>query len=340
MRIFRSMPPLALLTLFFLVGVIGGFSLGEARARWLSPSPPTPMPVPTKTSLPPSPTVTTAPSPAPTSTPSSTPTPTIIPTPTATPWPDGAAETIGTSVEGRPLEVYRFGHGPNQRMIVAGIHGGYEWNTVDLAKRMIATLKTNPAWVPEDTTLFILPVLNPDGYEDHRGTAYGRANANQVDINRNFDAFWASDWDRTHCWHALYITAGPKPFSEPESQALRDFLNRPDIHIQALLSYHSAGSLVFPGGQPPHPASLDLATHIANVTGFRLVVSDPNDLCEYTGQLIDWAAQQDIAAIDVELPDHYHLDWERQWRTLKAFLQWQPPQPTTTPAPATETPHP
>ena len=33
---------------------------------------------------------------------------------------------IGFSVSGRPIEVYTFGNGKKQRMIVAGIHGGYE----------------------------------------------------------------------------------------------------------------------------------------------------------------------------------------------------------------------
>ena len=31
---------------------------------------------------------------------------------------------IGYSVSGRPIEVYKFGNGEKQRMIVAGIHGG------------------------------------------------------------------------------------------------------------------------------------------------------------------------------------------------------------------------
>jgi hypothetical protein len=43
------------------------------------------------------------------------------------------SEIIGYSVEGRPLEVYTFGDGEHERMLVAGIHGGDEWNTVTLA---------------------------------------------------------------------------------------------------------------------------------------------------------------------------------------------------------------
>src|SRR5689334_13888390 len=57
--------------------------------------------------------------------------PTITPNPrstmivvqTATPFilaGGNRAAIIGYSVSGRPIEVYTFGHGPNQRMIVAG----------------------------------------------------------------------------------------------------------------------------------------------------------------------------------------------------------------------------
>src|ERR671925_188925 len=42
-------------------------------------------------------------------------------------------ERIGYSTQGKPIEVYTFGDGEHERMIVAGIHGGNEWNTIALA---------------------------------------------------------------------------------------------------------------------------------------------------------------------------------------------------------------
>jgi len=76
-----------------------------------------------------SPTLTFTPSPVPTATPE----PTATIPPTSTPY-FGQSFVIGYSVNGLPLEVYQFGNGPRERMIVAGIHGGYEWNTVALAE--------------------------------------------------------------------------------------------------------------------------------------------------------------------------------------------------------------
>ena len=257
---------------------------------------------------------------------SPTPVPTLMPSPTVSPtatfWPEEQAEVIGVSVEGRPIEVYRFGHGPDQRMIVAGIHGGYENNTVVLARMLIARLRSNPTVVPRDVTLFILPVLNPDGYYDHPGQTYGRANAHGVDLNRNFDALWQPDWRRKDCWNALPISAGAQPFSEPETRALRDFIMRPEIHLAALVSYHSAAHMIFAGGQPPDPRSVSLAEALAAASGYKF--PPENYDCELTGQLVDWAAAQGVAAVDVELTNHRDPDLEINWRLLQAFLVWQP----------------
>jgi hypothetical protein len=63
-------------------------------------------------------------------------------------------EIIGYSVEGRPLHLYTFGKGEHERMIVAGIHGGDEWNTVTLANQLIRYVDQNPEVVPDNTTLY------------------------------------------------------------------------------------------------------------------------------------------------------------------------------------------
>src|SRR5574342_368946 len=44
---------------------------------------------------------------------------------------------IGLSLAARPIDVYTFGTGERQYLIVAGIHGGYDWNTVALANEFI-----------------------------------------------------------------------------------------------------------------------------------------------------------------------------------------------------------
>jgi len=93
---------------------------------------------------------------------------------------------------------YKYGIRVGTQMIVAGIHGGYEWNTIALADELIAYLNDHPERIPKDVTLYILHDLNPDGLARGR-TSDGRANANNVDLNHNWPYHWAADWSREDC---------------------------------------------------------------------------------------------------------------------------------------------
>lgn len=142
-----------------------------------------------------------------------------------------------------------------------------------------------------------------------------------MDLNRNWDAFWQVDWDRTGCFNYTYISAGDAPFSEPEAVALRDFLLA--SHVDALISYHSAMSAIFAGGQPEPDAASDSLARALSAASLYLYppVNDPG--CQYTGQLIDWASQNGIAAVDVELTDHESNDILINRDLLQAFLAWR-----------------
>lgn len=257
---------------------------------------------------------------APTSTFASTLTLTPENSPTPLP-PEGEAFSIGQSVEGKSLDVYRFGSGPTVRVIIGAIHGGYEGNTATLVFLLRDDLKNGLFKVPDDVTLYLLPVFNPDGFYDFLDRPEGRANAHGVDLNRNWDSYWAADWNRRGCFSYTYLTAGSAPFSEPETQALRDFLL--DNHVDALISYHSAMSAIFAGGRPqPDSASDSLARALSTVSFYLYPpVNDPG--CEYTGQLIDWASSNGIAAVDVELTDHQSNDILINRKVLDAFLNWK-----------------
>lgn len=225
---------------------------------------------------------------------------------------------IGHSVAGRPLEVYQFGSGEIERLIVAGIHGGYESNTINLADELIQHLRSQPHILPPEVTLYILRAFNPDGEARSHGIA-GRANENGVDLNRNFPNRWQADWPLDGCWRYAPITAGAEPASEPETKALMSFIHEHDI--DALISYHSAALGIFPGGQPPSERSLSLAEDIASVSEYPY---PPLDLgCLYTGQLIDWAADQGIAAVDIELANHDDTDFKQNLIILYKFLNWR-----------------
>lgn len=239
---------------------------------------------------------------------------------TSTPTMGVVRDVIGISVEGRPLEVYGFGSGPEQLMIVAGIHGGYEWNTIALADELIAYLQAHPEVIPPTRTLFILRNLNPDGEAADHGPD-GRANAHGVDLNRNFPLNWQQDWRRSGCWQLRALTAGTSPASEPETQALMTFIEA-HPNLRALISYHSAGLGIFPGGFPPDLKSVRLAESLAAVSSYKYPPVDTG--CFYTGQLISWVAAQGIAAVDIELTNHHDTDFEINLKVLEAFLMFEP----------------
>lgn len=229
------------------------------------------------------------------------------------------ADVIGYSVNGFPLVVYTFGSGEHERMIVADIHGGDEWNTTTLANQLIQYLNQNSRVIPEDVTLYILPSLNPDG-EARAYNKFGRANGNSVDLNRNFPGNWQADWNRDGCWNYLPTSGGNSAGSEPETRALMNFIE--SHNIEALISYHSAALGIFPGGDPPDDKSIRFAEVIASVSSYPYPPIDTD--CTYSGTLADYAVSKGTVAVDLELTNHIDTDFETNLDILEVLLTWGP----------------
>ena len=225
---------------------------------------------------------------------------------------------IGYSVSGRPLDVYRFGQGERQVMIAAGIHGGYEWNTIALADELIVYVNEHPDIIPSDVSLFILRNINPDG-DARAHSVDGRVNDHGVDLNRNFPENWQAEWDRDGCWDYAPTTGGSGPGSEPETRAVMNFLS--SRHIRALISYHSAGLGVFPGGEPWEKDSIEFAKALSKVTRYPYPPIDTG--CYYTGTLADYAVSIGAVAVDMELRNHNDTDFPQNLKALKVLLSWK-----------------
>jgi hypothetical protein len=233
---------------------------------------------------------------------------------------------IGRSVKNEPIEVYRFGTGKLERMIIAGIHGGDEANTVALADQIITYLHDHTQVIPQGVTLYILRSLNPDGLAMGQ-VPDSRLNANGVDLNRNFATGWKAAWKDVGC-SSPPGSAGKVPASEPEVQAVMNFLG--SRQVQVLINYHSAGLGIFPAGNPADPASVSLAQAIAGVSNYPY--PPVNTGCEYTGTLVDWAVANGVtAAVDLELNDKTSTEFETNLKILDLLLKWDAPVPTPTP---------
>jgi len=228
---------------------------------------------------------------------------------------------IGLSVASRPIEVYTFGEGEREYLIVAGIHGGYERNTIGLANELIRYVDAHPEVIPKDVTLYIIRNMNPDGEARAEGVD-GRVNNNNVDLNRNFPTKnWVADWDRDGCWIYRPTTGGAYAGSEPETRTVMGFIGT--HKIQAMISYHSAALGVFPGGVPWEADSIRLAKVLAKATGYPYPPLDTG--CVYTGTLADWAVENGVgAAVDMELADHKNTDFNKNLKALKVLLDFVP----------------
>jgi len=142
----------------------------------------------------------------------------------------GAPETIGHSVEGRPLRVLRVGsaHAPVRLLVVGSVHGNEPGG-----REVVARLRR--ARPPRGVALWLVDDLNPDGAAAHR-----RQNAHGVDLNRNFPYRWQASgrpFDHNH--------AGSGPLSEPESKAAAELIER--IRPRATVWYHQALRIVVKG---------------------------------------------------------------------------------------------
>jgi hypothetical protein len=113
--------------------------------------------------------------------------------------------------------------------------------------------------------------------------------------------------------------------------------------IEMLISYHSAGLGIFPGGTPQgQPESVRLAKGIAAITDYAYP-PQPTE-CEYTGTLADFAVYNGVAAaVDLELNSPTDPELETNMKVLNLLLDWDLPTPTpvgTLGATFTSTPRP
>jgi len=154
--------------------------------------------------------------------------------------------TLGRSVRGTPIVAVERGNPRSQRkvLVVGCIHG------TECAG--IAVVQLLARAQPNDFDLWLVPNLNPDGYDHHT-----RQNAHGVDLNRNFGAMWEPIGHRGNLqW------SGPRPFSEPETRIARRLILR--LRPALTLWFHQPQALVRAWG-PSIPAGRRYA-QLAGVT--------------------------------------------------------------------------
>jgi hypothetical protein len=246
-----------------------------------------------------------------------------------TPAPFASETVIGTSASGNDITAYHFGTGATELLFVGGIHGGYSYNTTLLGYELINYLAANPANVPADLRITVIPVVNPDGLAETVGTTgrfastitttdtarvAGRFNANDVDLNRNFNCDWAPE----SMWQSRSVSGGSAPESEPEAAALVAYVtaNQP----AAAVVWFSAEGRVYPSacGDAPSRDSVELAATYATAANYSAAAEF--DAYQINGDFVNWLADQGVPAISVLLTDHTNPEWEKNLRGITAII--------------------
>ena len=176
------------------------------------------------------------------------------------------ADTIGLSHEMRPIIAWKFGkdHSAKKpRTLLTSLHHSREpggattllyflWNLIEKVKAN----DSEAQYLLTERTLIIVPCVNPDGYafnqtqrpeggglwrknrKDNGGSSFG------VDLNRNYgpESFWDANNGGSSTDPNNDTYRGETPFSEPETQALRNLIDT--YAFGCILNYHTYSNLL------------------------------------------------------------------------------------------------
>ena len=234
-------------------------------------------------------------------------------------------ETIGRSIEGRPLLALRIGGSDPDAtpMLINGTQHAREWIaamvSTCIADRLVRGYATDPAIraFVDRTELWVVPVVNPDGYQHSWGSnRYWRKNrrgTHGVDLNRNYSVAWGGDGSSNRERSEVY--RGLSAFSEPESRALRDLALRE--HVAIHVDFHAYGQLLlYPWNYTRAPASDRakfaamgdrMASAMAATHQARYTLQSGADLYAAAGTMSDWMyGEAKALSFTVELRPNGH----------------------------------
>ena len=178
-------------------------------------------------------------------------------------------DSIGSTVQGRAIWVVRIGTMQSQdkpEVLYTALHHAREpagmMSTIYYMWWLLQNYSTNPeaAYLVNNRSQWFIPVVNPDGYEYNRSTnptggGMWRKNRRNnggsygVDPNRNYGPtyMWNAPNGGSSTSPSSETYRGPSAFSEPENQAIDNFMR--GHNIKTCLNYHTYGAyLIYPWG--------------------------------------------------------------------------------------------
>ena len=226
-----------------------------------------------------------------------------------------ARVSLGQSHEGRDIWMVEVSDNPGvdehePEVLITALHHAREpaglTTVLYTLWYLLENYETDPRirYLVNRRRLFVVPVLNPDGYvynetTDPDGGGMWRKNrrvngggSRGVDLNRNYGYLWGyDDWGSSPN-PSSETYRGPAPFSEPEIVALRDFLEG-GRRVRVAFNYHTYGDLLlFPWGYdfvytPDHALFVTASQQLTAVNGYTYGIG-PEILYSTNGGSDDW----------------------------------------------------
>jgi hypothetical protein len=245
----------------------------------------------------------------------------------------GKVQSIGVSVEGRQIWAIKISDDPDTNdktepdILFVGCHHAREWISAEVPLYIAANFvqrygtDSNVRTLIDNSEIWIVPVLNPDGFEYSHSSPLNRLwRKNRrdngdgtfgVDINRNYGYQWGLDSGSSGSSDAD-VYRGPYAFSEPETIAMRDLISSSNYEFHALITYHSYSQLVlYPWGYTNEPApnsgemnvlATEMADLIHGVHGVTYTPQQSSQLYLTSGDLTDWAyGTKEIPSFTIEM---------------------------------------
>lgn len=230
--------------------------------------------------------------------------------------------SIGNSVLLRAIKYFRFGKGPKEVLYVGSTHAN-EWITTPVLMKFIEQLSksytnnipifgVDPKILFNEVSLYIIPMLNPDGvdlvtgYLNESSRAFinakqiasnfpelsfpdsWKSNIEGIDLNLQFPAGWekakeikyAQGFDKP----APRDFVGYGPLTAPEAVHLYNFTLMHNFSL--MLTYHTQGRVIFYKYQDITPPNSDeIAKVFSDLSGYA--ISDVPEESSYAG-FKDW----------------------------------------------------
>jgi g-D-glutamyl-meso-diaminopimelate peptidase len=211
-------------------------------------------------------------------------------------------QTIGHSVQGKPIDMLIIGKGKKKVHINGSFHGN-EWITTGIlmkfineyvqaltSEKSLNNILANDLY--KESTLLAVPMVDPDGVDlslngppddpelkefvlklNKRSKDFSgwKANIRGIDLNNQFPARWELEQPRKPKQPAPRDFPGKAPLTEPEAIAMARAAEKYDF--DRVVALHTQGKELYWGfeGEEPMPLSQEIATEFERVSGYKAI---------------------------------------------------------------------